>query len=196
MQKITENVYVIRGGKFDSHVYVLDDGDGYILIDAGFSEKVSKIDPRKVKFVVLTHSHYDHSAQAWRFPNIFCSYKCFKYILDWDEEIMRIPDNVQLPRFRPTGILKDGNVFNGRRFRLLFLEAPSHTDDSLIIFEERKRLLFTGDVFFARGIIGKLNLKNSVPENIDKVIRRIISLPWKYLLPGHGPIERREIIRI
>lgn len=196
MRKITEDVYMLPGGKGDSHVYILDDGDGYILIDAGFSEKVSKIDPRKVKFLFLTHSHYDHIAQAWRFPNVYCSYRAFVYIREWDEEIILMKKDFKIKRFLATGIIGDGNILESKKFRLRFIEAPSHTDDSMVIFEEKRRLLFTGDVLFARGILGRMDLKNSVPDKLDKTLRRIISLPFVYLLPGHGPIERREIIKV
>ncbi len=198
MIKITKNLFLLPGKRTggDSHVFVLNDGDGYILIDTGLTDKVRKIDPRKVKYVFLTHAHFDHIAQTWRFTNVYCSEKAFRYILERDEEIVCIKPEIKLPWFVPTGIVEDRQRIKTNRFSFRFIYAPSHTDDSMLIFEEVNGYLFTGDVLFAGGLVGRTDFKNSVREELDRVIRRILAIPWKLLCPGHGYLEKREIIKI
>lgn len=52
-----------------SNVYLLKGTDGYVLIDAGMKGTVNKLsqkleelgsEPRDIKLIVLTHTHYDH----------------------------------------------------------------------------------------------------------------------------------------
>ena len=79
---------------------------------------------------------------------------------------------------RPTTV-----EFGGRRLQLLALDG--HTDADLVVFDERTGTLFAGDlVFFERA-----------PTTPDAdvghwlaALDRLSSLPYKVLVPGHGPV--------
>src|SRR5215471_5549245 len=79
--KIAERIHLVGSGQlgfsltddFDCHVYLLDGGDEYALIDAGGGREPDEIlarieadglDLRRVRKVLLTHAHADHAAGA------------------------------------------------------------------------------------------------------------------------------------
>ena len=81
--KISEGIYLVGSGqagfmisnRSDCHVYLLENPEGHILIDAGVGletdrivENIKKegIDPQSIAHLFLTHSHADHSGgTAW-----------------------------------------------------------------------------------------------------------------------------------
>ena len=81
--KLTENVYVVGGGRFgfgisgilDCHVYLIKDGSECALIDAGLGlagdfDKIldnirsDGIDPKTIRKLIATHYHADHIGAA------------------------------------------------------------------------------------------------------------------------------------
>lgn len=68
MQMIVPNLYTFSG-LIIGRVYLIDDADGYTLIDAGIPQAAPRIldqlrasgrDPKDVKRVLITHAHPDH----------------------------------------------------------------------------------------------------------------------------------------
>ncbi|MGI6783318.1 MAG: MBL fold metallo-hydrolase [Aminivibrio sp.] len=81
--KITDHIYIVAGGKWgfgmthelDCNVYLVDGGDGYILIDSGVGLNTERMDGvieshgftlSDIKAVVLTQYHEDHACGAAR----------------------------------------------------------------------------------------------------------------------------------
>src|SRR5688500_2992891 len=79
--KIAERIHIVASGQagfsltddFDCHVYLLDGGDEYALIDAGGGRDLPGVlaqiaadglDPARVRQILLTHAHGDHAAGA------------------------------------------------------------------------------------------------------------------------------------
>jgi glyoxylase-like metal-dependent hydrolase (beta-lactamase superfamily II) len=72
--EITSNIYVV-GGSSESHtsdalIYLIKSGDDAALVDAGTGRGADRViknirdlisDPKKIKYIFLTHCHYDHS---------------------------------------------------------------------------------------------------------------------------------------
>ena len=81
---------------------------------------------------------------------------------------------------RPTTV-----EFGGRRLQLLGLDG--HTDADLVVFDEQTGTLFAGDlVFFERA-------PTTPDADIGRwlaALDRLDSMPYKVLVPGHGPIVR------
>jgi metallo-beta-lactamase class B len=70
--KVFDNLYVV--GRTGTAVWILDTGDGLVLIDAGYADQVDSVllagmrklslDPARVKYVFITHGHADHYGGA------------------------------------------------------------------------------------------------------------------------------------
>ncbi len=72
----------------------------------------------------------------------------------------------------------------GHRLRLL--ELSGHTGADLAILDEKTGVLFAGDlVFYERA----LTTPNSPGLQVwQKDLDTLQALPWKQLVPGHGPL--------
>lgn len=75
--RIFDNVYYV-GMRFVS-VYLIDTGDGLILIDALFDPHVERLldnirtlgfEPQDVRYVLVTHGHFDHAGGARRLQEV------------------------------------------------------------------------------------------------------------------------------
>lgn len=76
--KLAENVYQFYFPKFGSCVYLLRIGKDNILIDTSSKEnqedllnelEKSRVNPRDVHMILLTHKHWDHTGNLELFPN-------------------------------------------------------------------------------------------------------------------------------
>jgi glyoxylase-like metal-dependent hydrolase (beta-lactamase superfamily II) len=109
--------------------------------------------------------------------------------------IRRICEPVKIDR-----TLKDGDALNIGNVKLKVIHCPGHSQGSICLYEDERRLLFTGDHIlkeitpnpFASGLHQKASLKvylNSLSkvENLDVTVD----------LPGHGEIihDHASVIR-
>src|SRR5436190_13120957 len=105
--KIAERIHIVGSGQmgfhftddYDCHVYLLDGGDEYALVDAGGGRDVDGIlaciaadglDPRRVRRLLLTHAHADHAAGAAGLRErlglrVLASPPVARYVRDGDE---------------------------------------------------------------------------------------------------------------
>jgi len=186
--EIAEGIWKIGG---DSNVYLIL-GDVPIVVDAGNVvdkefvkseiEKVISLD--KIRGVLLTHLHYDHIGCVDLFPNaeIYAdaeeiegyknnSKEFFFYV---SEEV----DRVLLEKLRPLG-----KEVNGLRV----VRVPGHTGGSVAFLDEGRKLLFSGDTIFEKGI-GRTDLPNSIPDEMKESVEKLIGLIDEgdlVLCPGH-----------
>ena len=85
--KITDNIYIVGGGKWgfgisqeiDCNIYIVDTGDGLVMIDSGTGLEPERVDANieshgfkvtDLKAIILTHYHGDHACGAARFQKL------------------------------------------------------------------------------------------------------------------------------
>ena len=81
--QLTERVYLCGSGalglsaKGDCHTYAIRDQQDLAMVDCGMMEnpeaiianlKKDGLDPARVKFILLTHAHFDHIGGCEDFP--------------------------------------------------------------------------------------------------------------------------------
>lgn len=63
------------------------------------------------------------------------------------------------------------------------IDAPGHTQEDICILYDD--ILFSGDVIFDNGYIGRTDLPESNPEEMQKSLEKIKNIKYKILAPGH-----------
>ncbi len=127
-----------------------------------------------VKYVLLTHTHYDHAGGV-------------KDIVEKTGAEIAVHAaeacSAALPG-RPEIVVEDGDMLNMGGLRLRIIHTPGHSPGSICILAEGK--LFTGDTLFVGGC-GRADLPGSDPEALySSLFDKILLLPGDTgILPGH-----------
>jgi glyoxylase-like metal-dependent hydrolase (beta-lactamase superfamily II) len=167
-------------GPFATNCYL----DGSILIDTppGSFDLIKE----PITHILLTHSHWDHTADLAKFlekfPNVV--------IASHPDDIGNIknPGSDGLPLMfaiegvEPTLLVREGDVIEG----LQVVELPGHTPGGVGYYDPKRKILFSGDTLF-QGTIGNLSLPTARPDLMWKSLKKLAKLPPDTLvLPGHG----------
>ena len=211
------------------NVFLVRDGDEAALVDSGFGDEPSvkarldflKEHPGvKVKYIVLTHHHFDHSSGAAQLrtatgAQVTLHEREEKFLLEWDSEA---PQDIEIPEeakelrekveaFRKQGaeatpdvLVSDGDSFTVGSLELQIVHTPGHTLGSVCIYMPQEKALFTGDTAIGLGTVAI-----SPPPHGDmglyiKSLERLKTLDCAVMLPGHGdavhnvPAKLQEII--
>lgn len=196
----TDNFAKANGGNVVNTAFIVTDS-GVVVIDSGPSKgygealrkAIATLTDKPVVEVLLTHHHPDHVRGNQAFADVpigalagtrdllrqqgdAMAENMYRLVGDW----MRGTEVVL-----PTRVLQPGaHEVGGHRLRLLGLGG--HTGADLAIFDEKTGVLFAGDlVFYDRA----LTTPNSPGLDVWlKDLDTLQALPWKQLVPGHGPL--------
>ncbi|HET6614892.1 MAG TPA: MBL fold metallo-hydrolase [Dehalococcoidia bacterium] len=200
---------------YPPNVFLIRDGAEAAIIDAGFGddesfnkrmEVLGNLGGAKLKYIIITHHHYDHSSGAHRLREATGA----QIVVHKDEETLllnpdlssadiEIPDDQKEARERakqwlaeaakatPDVRVEDGDVLEVGSLRLRCVHAPGHTAGHLCILLEGDNLLFAGD-----NVLGVGTAAISPPPHGDmaeyiRSLRKMQSLEAALLAPGHGP---------
>jgi glyoxylase-like metal-dependent hydrolase (beta-lactamase superfamily II) len=205
---IVPGVWQIPGGRVESDLggqRLMEAPDGYILIEghSGLSferewaalEAVG-LDPKKVKYVLATHEHGDHSpgAYLWRVvtgAKFVCSAE-MAYTLQH-----HIPGNTGYGLHPPVPtdvrITEDTDLdLAGLKVRAI--RIPGHTFGSMAWYFEKSGKTFVafGDLIMPRGVLGYSGSVNFSATDVLASLRKLRDLKADLVLPGHGAVEGPE----
>ena len=198
--RLTPRLYLVGSGEVglsdlgDCHVYLLDGGDEYALIDAGCGTERSVagilatlaregLDLARLRTVILTHWHGDHANGAAFFRERFgCQIVApagERAFIESGRGTVRA-SSVDRP-------VEDGDTIAVGDLRLVARCVPGHSEATTAYQVETPagRLLFCGDIVFANGIIGLINHPGSDLAHYRENIGRLGGLGIDALLPGH-----------
>jgi glyoxylase-like metal-dependent hydrolase (beta-lactamase superfamily II) len=165
--------------------------DEAVVVDPGFSaERVHgmlRAAGKRPVAVLATHGHYDHIGSAGE----FCADDLPLYIHEADRLALTDPktwgSGFPVP---PTPVKDIRTVVEGDRldfagFSIEVMHTPGHTPGSVCFTTDG--WLFAGDLVF-RGSIGRSDFPNSSTADMEKSLRRFLTLPDPLpVYPGHGP---------
>ncbi|MDO4552185.1 MAG: MBL fold metallo-hydrolase [Bacillota bacterium] len=169
------------GGVLESNGYIIYDkkgGEAYV-IDPGygggrFIKEAAALEV-KVKGILLTHHHYDHTGavdkvrQAWECP----------VFLHWDDCAM-CRKEVDRP-------LSGGETLKLGTEVIEVIHTPGHTKGGVCFYCGSGKVCFTGDTIFNVDL-GRTDLEDGDEEAMRRSIRDVISA-WGSditIYPGHG----------
>jgi glyoxylase-like metal-dependent hydrolase (beta-lactamase superfamily II) len=182
-------------------MFLLTEGDGSILIDAGTGIGTRKahraleelLKGSRFMGTALTHEHFDHSGGAKgiseRFGgDVWCSEACSRIISGSDN--MMTGSFLFGEDFQAIGKASVvGDHLKAGPIELVVHHTPGHSQGSVCYFHEDTGSLFCGDLVFCDGGIGRYDLPGGDFNVLRSSVRSLLQLPVRALYPGHGRIE-------
>ncbi len=216
--KLTDHIALVASGNNglsitharDCNAYLIDTGDGLLLIDAGVGLdnrlieteiKRDGFDPRDIRKIIITHAHADHAVGTVGLRQSSGA----KLIADEQEakvlgdaelltdtmaqyiEAKMYPSDYVFPAIAVDSSIRDGDVILMGNIALECLVCPGHSAGGLCLFGmiDGKRVLFSGDVVFFQGKINLLSTFDTDLLAYKQSIMRLAGLELDALLPGH-----------
>ena len=216
--RLTERVYLVGSGdfgfsmsnEFDCHVYLLDGGEELALVDAGVGlepERIldniitDRLDPGKIKYILLTHAHADHCGGAAVLKDrlgarVALHTEEVAFLEDGDEENTGLKvaraDGWYTRDYRlepcPVDIkIQDGQQITIGDLSVQTIHFPGHSRGSVcyVVSIGRSKCIFSGDTVFQNGEIALLNCVGSSLEQYRLNVGKLAHLDIDVLLPGH-----------
>ena len=192
------------------NVYLVFDGDEWILIDIGYEESVEEIVElvreldfplSKCKTLVATHADVDHGqglalAKQLLKTTVSAHPKAAKLLAAGDTlrtfaEIEAQNIHLQMPAVETECVIDEGSTIEVGKLKLEVWSTPGHADSQLAF--RMGPLLFSGDNIYRDGCVGAIDAHHGsdIPAFI-RSLTRIRDSGVEWLLPSHGPIFRNE----
>lgn len=147
------------------------------------------IDPKKLDYIILTHSHYDHAAAAGHFKGIAkIMIHRAEYSLLKAQGFTSFMFGVSFKRFEPDIMLEGGEKIELGELSLEVLHTPGHSPGSICLYEPEKKWLFSGDTVFAHGSFGRVDLPGGSAAELVKSLEMLSKLEVENLYPGHEDV--------
>lgn len=191
----TDGVYIFR---YQGHqaMFVVTP-DGVIATDpigerrpqavTTYIAEIRKITQAPIKYVVYSHSHFDHIAGGKPFKDlgaVFVAHRNAKRVL----ERRKNPDIVL-----PDLIVDDSGSkieLGGTTLELLYV-GKNHSDNSLIMRLPKEKIIFVVDFLPLHAVEFRIMADEYLPD-LETSIEKILAMDWDRLIPGHpGPGGRQ-----
>jgi glyoxylase-like metal-dependent hydrolase (beta-lactamase superfamily II) len=189
----TDNVYIFRYGGHQSMFIVTP--QGVIATDPiglrrpaakAYIEEIQKITKAPIKYVIYSHSHFDHIAGGQPFKDagaVFVAHKNAKSRI----AALKAPDVVV-----PDQVV-DGkrNITLGGTTLELHYVGKNHSDSTLVMRLPKEKIIFTVDWIPLQGVQFRGMADNYLPD-IEDGLKKVIAMDWDRMIPGHpGPGGRQ-----
>lgn len=215
MREVVPDIYMVEGLR-QSHVYVLDTGEGLAMVDTGVGGDATKIvadleaagySLSDLRAIVVTHAHGDHIGGLAELVH-----RSGAQVLAHEDEVPYLEQTASLSygsllrRFlgwvmarmdRSPPCPVDRALHDGEEVDVLggfqVVHAPGHTPGCIVLYHPERRVLFSGDVLFhGNPLSGKGPVQSppsffSVdPGGAEASARQVAALPVEVVCFGHG----------
>jgi len=180
-----DNVYIFRYVRHQSMFVVTP--EGVIATDPiglrrpaakAYIEEIQKITKAPIKYVIYSHSHFDHIAGGQPFKDlgaIFVAHKNAKARI----EALKRPDVV----------VQDEVVDSERTMTLgdttleLIYVGKNHSDSTLVMRLPKEKIIFTVDWIALETVPFRAMADTYLPD-IEDGLQKVIAMDWERLIPG------------
>lgn len=192
-------------GPVSANTYIVtDDATGETaVIDAGActNELLDKLKGKNVRYILLTHGHYDHilgvpALKAHTGAEVLihkadadCFWDTEKSLASFDHSFSQTP-------MKADRLLSDGEEIHLGETVLSVLHTPGHTKGGVCYIDYQDRLIFSGDTLFCL-TAGRTNFPGGSFEELMASLITLRNLPGDYIVyPGHNRATTLEHERV
>ena len=215
--RLLKDLYQVAGCMYGVHenIYAIRTEEGIVLIDTGLHRETYYVirrnlsywglDQQRIHKVLLTHCHYEHSGNCYRFE----AEKADIYIHAAESEAIRKgSDRIAEYRFfgcepyQPVQTcisVNDGEHIKAGEYDFEVLHTPGHSAGSGIykLHMEDKTVLFTGDTVLAdklcrEGMVGWTGGTDYEEHQYMDSLKRLADMEADVVLPGHGEVCMKD----
>lgn len=179
---------------YGSNCYLLSSKDEYVVIDPSADyQKTLSIYPEiegKVKYVLLTHAHFDHilAIDSWadKCEAVYVGADDAPALADSTKNCYLGFLGVDDGYYGPYEQLGEGDILSFGDERITVIACPGHTPGGVSYVIGDK--VFCGDTVFSGGGYGRCDLPGGDIDLLEKTLIRLITqLPTESVFyPGHG----------
>ena len=181
---------------------------GVIVVDAKQTEagakdllaEISKITPKPVTTVFLTHSDGDHVNGLVAYPAGIRIIAHQNNKKELETALAAGGRGAPPPDRLPTQVVtknKETMTIDGVKLEL-YHWAPAHTNGDLVVYLPAQKIVATGDIIAANRADGNPNLhidKNGSAEGWIATVKGIAGLNADVFVPGHGDLQTKADIQ-
>lgn len=192
-------------GPVSANTYIVtDDATGETaVIDAGActDELLDKLNGKNVRYILLTHGHYDHilgvpALKAHTSAEVLihkadadCFWDTEKSLASFDHSFSQTP-------MKADRLLSDGEEIHLGETVLSVLHTPGHTKGGVCYIDYQDRLIFSGDTLFCL-TAGRTDFPGGSFEELIASLITLRNLPGDYIVyPGHNRATTLEHERV
>jgi glyoxylase-like metal-dependent hydrolase (beta-lactamase superfamily II) len=184
----TDNVYIFRFQNHQSMFVVTS--DGVIATDpiglrrpqavTTYIDEIRKVTSQPVKYVVYSHSHYDHIAGGKPFKELGARFIAHK---NAEAQLKRYPT--------PDVVMPDETFAETHKITLggtvleLVYTGPNHSDNSIVMRLPKERLIFAVDFIPIQSLPFRNMPDTAHPLAWRDSLKQVAALEWDRLIPGH-----------
>jgi glyoxylase-like metal-dependent hydrolase (beta-lactamase superfamily II) len=184
--KIADGVYIYRWGPSYQSLFVVTP-DGVVVTDPinaaaakAYLEEIRKITSAPIRYVTYSHHHYDHILGGAVFKEAgatFIAHRNAKPPL----ERLKHPQIVM-----PDELVDERRVIElgGTRIELHYV-GRNHTDNSLVLFLPKEKIVFAVD-FIAYREVPWRGMFDSYLDEWRESLERVLALDWDRIVVGHS----------
>jgi glyoxylase-like metal-dependent hydrolase (beta-lactamase superfamily II) len=189
-----DNVYIFRYVRHQSMFVVTP--EGVIATDPiglrrpaakAYIEEIQKITNAPIKYVIYSHSHFDHIAGGQPFKDlgaVFVAHKNAKARI----EALQPPDVVVPDEVVET----ERTIMLGETPLELLYVGKNHSDSTLVMRLPKEKIIFTVD-WIPLETVPFRGMADTYLPDIEDGLKKVIAMDWERLIPGHPGPDGRQI---
>jgi glyoxylase-like metal-dependent hydrolase (beta-lactamase superfamily II) len=181
----TDNVYIFRYGGYLSMFIVTK--AGVIVTDPislrrpaqVYIDEIRKITQAPIKYMIYSHSHFDHIAGGKPFKDlgatVIAHKNAKKRILEVKSPDVVVPDEVVDQ--------KKVITLGGTTLELLYV-GKNHSDSTLVMRLPKEKIIYTVDWIPLESLPFRVMSDNYLPD-FKEGLKKVIAMDWDRLIAGH-----------
>ncbi len=185
--KVADNVYIFR---YQGHQalfvvtpagVIATDPIGYLRPQAvtTYIDEIKKVSKAPIKYLIYSHHHFDHIAGGKPFKDagaqVIAHQRAKEHLAKLKHPDVVVPD---------VGVGNKHVINLGGTTLELHYVGRNHSDNSLVMFLPKEKIIFTVDFVPIQTVQFRNMLDSWIPEWEDS-LKRVLAMNWERMIPGH-----------